>query len=49
MTTEERFETLEHDLAHAARCNRWLLAAVALVAATWIAAWAPAAAGRSAT
>jgi len=36
MTTEERFENLERELARAKRRNRWLLAAVALAIGVWI-------------
>ena len=36
MTTEERLENLERELAHVKSRNRWLLAAVGLVLGVWI-------------
>ncbi|MCX5674718.1 MAG: hypothetical protein NTX87_06895 [Planctomycetota bacterium] len=46
MTTEERLENLERELARAKRCNHWLLAGLVLCLGTSVVVWALGAQGR---
>jgi len=40
MTTEERLENLERELARAKRCNRWLIAGLVLCLGASVVVWA---------